>query len=381
MPARLIDCLGTTEDFADLFSDGSVLAAMLRFEVALAHAQANLGMIPASAAESISRAAIPEKFDAAALAREAREHATVAIPLVRALTARVREIDGPSADFVHLGATSQDVIDTALVLLLVRAREILARDEAGIERSLRELSEKHASAVMLARTLLQPALPTTFGYKVACWYAPMRRSWRAVERAFNDAALVQLGGACGTLAAYGDRGLELVSAVAKELGLKTPLAPWHTQRDRLGAVISGLGVYTATLGKIARDVTLLMQAEVGEASEPGGSSSAMPHKRNPAGSTIVLAAATRVPGLVSAYLTGMMQEHERAAGGWQAEWSTVASVVEATGSAVAAMKAVIEGLSVDPARMRANLTAARKIDDPEDHLGAAEQLRRQLLEE
>ena len=247
MPARLIDCLGTTEEFADLFSDGSVLAAMLWFEVALARAQANLGMIPAGAAESIAQAAIPEKFDAASLAREAREHATVAVPLVRALRARVREIDEPSADFVHSGATSQDVIDTAQVLLLVRAREILARDEAGLERSLRELSEKHANAVMLARTLLQPALPTTFGYKVACWYAPVRRSWRAVERAFEEARQVQLGGACGTLEAYGDRGQELVSAVAKELGLKTPLAPWHTQRDRLGAVISGRGVYTATL--------------------------------------------------------------------------------------------------------------------------------------
>jgi len=436
MPARLIECLGTTEEFAELFSDRSLLAAMLRFETALARAQTKLGMIPASAAESISRAATPDAFDAAALAREAREHATVAIPLVHARRARVREIDEPSADFVHWGATSQDVMDTALVLLLVRAREILARDESALEQSLRAISEKHAGTVMLARTLLQPALPTTFGYKVAAWYAAVRRSWRAVDRSFGEAAQAQLGGAAGTLAAYGDQGPALVAAVAKELGLETQRAPWHAQRDSLAAVVTGLGLYIAGLGKIARDITLLIQQEIGEVSERGGGSSAMPHKRNPAGSAIVLAAATRAPGLVSAYLAGMVQEHERGVGGWQAEWPTIVNLVEASGSALAAMNIVIEHLSVHPERMRANLLATRgiifsekavnllarklgrsraqrivaeaveskqpfgealrknaeataaltveelrKIDDPEDYLGAAEKFRRRLLED
>ena len=171
--------------------------------------------------------------------------------------------------------------------------------------------------------------------------------------------LVQLGGAAGTLAAMGDQGLDVASAVAEELGLAAPTAPWHTDRDRLAALVAALGVYTGTLGKIARDVSLLMQDEVGEAAEPGGGSSTLPHKRNPAAAAITLAAATRMPSLVSAYLSGMVQEHDRAVGGWHAEWPTVAAVVQAAGAGLAALAAAIEGLTVDADRMRANIERTR----------------------
>jgi len=344
----LIDCLGTTEEFSSLFSDHSVLEAMLRFEAALARSQARLRMIPQSAADAISAVA-PDQFDAAAIAREARGSATVVIPFVRALTTH-------SSDFAHWGATSQDVIDTALVLLLARAKEILRRDHHRLRTALRTLSDQHKDTVMLARTLMQPASPVTFGYKAALWYGGVARSWRSLSQSFDEALLLQFGGASGTLAAYGDRGPVLAEDLAKELHLGFA-PPWHTQRDRLAALVANLGIYTGSLGKIARDVTLLMQFEVGEVSEAGGGSSAMPHKRNPSLSAIALATTARVPGLVGAYLAAMVQEHERAAGPWQSEWQTIAEVVCATGSALDAMTRSIETLEVFPERMRANLDA------------------------
>jgi len=354
MPSRLIESLATTEEMAEVFSDAAVLGAMLRFEAALAAAQARLGMIPGSAAEAIARVATVEKFDAAAIAREARESASVAIPLVKALTAAV---GGESSGFVHWGATSQDVLDTALVLMLARARAAMEAEQARIEAGLRDLSQRHAGTVMLARTLLQPAAPTTFGYKAAGWFAQVRRCWRRLARAFEEALVAQFGGAAGTLASYGERGVELGREVARELGLGEA-TPWHAHRDRLAAVVANCGIYTGAMGKIARDVSLLMQAEVGEVAERGGGSSAMPGKRNPAGSAMVLAAAVRVPGMISSFLMGMVQEHERACGGWQAEWPTVTEVVQATGSAMATLAEMTGGLTVNAERMRANLEAA-----------------------
>jgi 3-carboxy-cis,cis-muconate cycloisomerase len=345
----LIDCLGTTEEFAALFSDRSVLGAMLQFEAALARAQARLGMIPQTAAESIS-AVTAEKFDAAAIAREARSSASVAIPFVQALKTHA------DTDFVHWGATSQDVIDSALILLLAQAREILRRDHERLRTALRTLSDKHKDTVMLARTLMQPASPMTFGYKVALWYGGVARSWLRLSQSFDHALLLQFGGASGTLAAYRDRGLALAAELAGDLNLTTA-PPWHTCRDRLAALVANLGIYTGSLGKIARDVTLLMQFEVGEVSETGGGSSAMPHKRNPASSAVALAASGRVPALVAAYLASMVQEHERATGPWQGEWQTMAEIVCSTGSALAAVAGLFGTLRVHPERMRANLDA------------------------
>ncbi len=361
MSSRLLASLGTTEDLAALFSDSSVLAALLAFESALARAQARLGLIPESAAAAISRAAVADGFDAAAIAREARRSATLAIPLVNALAARVAETDETSARFVHWGATSQDTMDTAMVLLLRQAKGILACDHARLEKSLRALSDRHAGTVMLARTLLQPAPPITFGLKVAGWYGAIHRSWRRLCGSSDEALRLQFGGAAGTLAAYGPDGVALAIQLANELHLPMSDAPWHAHRDRLAAVAAHCGIYTGALGKIARDIALLMQQEVAEVAESGGGSSAMPNKRNPTGCVVALAAANRTPGLVAAFLAGMVQEHERAAGGWQAEWQTLADLIETTGSALAAVAGAIDGLAVYPDRMLANLVATQGV--------------------
>ena len=225
--------------------------------------------------------------------------------------------------FVHWGTTSQDLSDTALVLCLAAAARILEADHARLARALRRLSETHKATVMLARTLLQPAPPITFGLKAAGWLAAASRGQARLKAAFREACVVQFGGASGTLAALGAAGPDVAKALAAELELPLPDAPWHAHRDRLAHLVGACGVYAGTLGKIARDISLLMQHEVGEASEPGGGSSSMPHKRNPAGCAIVLAAANRLPGLVSAFLSGMVQEHERGLGGWHAESSTI----------------------------------------------------------
>lgn len=357
MTLRLFDSLGSTEPLADLFSDIALLAAMLEFEVALARAEARLGVIPTTAAAAIAAAAAGEAFDAASIARAARASGTIAIPLVDLLRDRVRASDPAGATFVHWGATSQDVTDTALILCLARVRPLLTTDHARLTSALRRLSDQHAGTVMLARTLLQPAPPTTFGLKAAGWFGAVSRSGTRMAAAFDEACVLQFGGASGTLAALGAHGPAVASELARELALPNPGAPWHAHRDRLASLVAACGVYTGTLGKIARDVALLMQDEVAEAAELGGSSSSMPHKRNPAGCAIALAAATRVPGLVSAFLSGLPQEHERGLGGWHAEAATVSAVVQATGSALASMAETIETLRVDPNRMRANIAA------------------------
>jgi 3-carboxy-cis,cis-muconate cycloisomerase len=426
MPSQLIDGFGTTSTLADVFSDSAVVGAMLRFEAALARAQARLGMIPATAAEAIAKTG---GLDAAQFADQARQSATLAIPFVNALTERVRQADPDAAKWVHWGGTSQDVLDTALVLLLRDARQILAADHVRLAQSLRALSDRHAATVMLARTVLQPAPPTTFGYKAAGWFGAVHRSWRRLSQAFDQGLQLQFGGAAGTLAAYGVHGSQLADEVGRELQLAVPDAPWHAHRDRLASIVADCGIYAGSVAKIARDIALLMQPEIGEVSERGGGSSAMPHKRNPSGSVVALAAAACVPGLVAGFLAAMPQELERAAGGWQSEWPAVAGVIQATGSALAAVATVIDGLTVNPERMRANIDATRgavfaekaaillapragraaahslvaeavnannlreglahlltleelqTIDCPEDYLGAAERFRRRLLEE
>ncbi len=358
---RLIESLATTEPLADLFSDESVLEAMLGFEVGLARAQGRLGVIPQAAAQAIHAAARPEAFVSRELAREMLRAGTPGIPLVKALTERVRALDPAAAGFVHWGATSQDLTDTALALLLKRAQPLLAADHSRLDVALRRLADQHRDTVMLGRTLLQPAPPITFGLKAAGWMAAIRRGWARLTEVFTDVLIVQFGGSSGTLAALGEQGIDVGRALAEELGLGYPDAPWHTQRDRLAALVSACGIQTGSLGKMARDIALLTQGEVGEAAEPGGAgrggSSTMPHKRNPIACAVTLAAAYRVPGLVASFLSAMVQEHERAVGGVQAELPTVAAVVQATGLAVASMAEAAETLAVDGARMRANIAA------------------------
>jgi 3-carboxy-cis,cis-muconate cycloisomerase len=365
MAARLIESLATTEPLSELFSDQSVLRAMLDFEVGLARAQAHHKIVPRSAAKAIAAAAKVEAFDVAALTSATLRTGTPVIPFVKALTKRVRAIDSTAAGFVHWGATSQDVGDTALVLLLKRARPILESDLARVEDGLERLATKHRAAVMLGRTLMQPAPPTTFGLKAAGWLGAISRSHKRLDDAFAEALILQFGGASGTLASLGEQGIAVGRALADELGLTFPNAPWHTHRDRLAELFCVCGILTGSLGKMARDISLLTQGEVGEAAEPSGAgrggSSTMPHKRNPTGCLLALAAAVRVPGLVAGFLSAMVQEHERALGGWQSEWPTVSGIVQATGLAAASMAEVAEGLTVDAVRMHANIDGTRGV--------------------
>ncbi len=360
---RLIESLATTEALAELFSDESVLRAMLDFEVSLARVEAELKIIPRKAAVAIARAAKNGKFNTSSLAAATLRAGTPGIPIVKALTEATRKIDREAAGFVHWGATSQDVADTAMILLLKRAQPVIEKDLSRLENALRGLAKDHASAVMLGRTLMQPAPPVTFGLKAAGWLDSIASCHADFRQSFSKALMLQFGGASGTLAALGNRGEAAGRKLASELGLSYPEAPWHTRREHLARLVSSCGVLTGALGKIAADIALLMQAEVAEVAEPGGQgrggSSTMPHKRNPIGCAVTLAAANRAPGLVASFLTGMVQAHERAVGGWQSEWPILASTIQSTGLATASMLEVAQGLIVYPRRMRSNLDATR----------------------
>lgn len=365
MPVRLMESLATTAPLADVFSDDSVLRAMIDFEAALARVEGKLGIIPRAAASTISAVAGTARLDGAAIASEALQSGTPAIPFIRAFTESVRAQNRVAAGFVHWGATSQDVCDTALVLQLQKAQTIFEADLRRLEKALQHLSQTHRSTVMLGRTWLQAAPPVTFGLKAAGWFGAVTRGHQRLSAAFGDSLALQFGGASGTLAALGKAGLKIAKALAAELHLACPDAPWHTQRDRLASLMCACGMLTGSLGKMARDILLLSQNEIAEVAEPGssgrGGSSTMPHKHNPVGSALALAVAHRVPGLVSSFLSAMVQEHERAAGGWQGEWSIVSAVVQNTGLAIACMAEVAEGLTVDAERMRANIEATNGI--------------------
>ena len=363
MPTRLINALTNEPRVDEVFSDASLVAAMLRFEVALARVEDRLGVIPANAAEAIHRATASAKFDAALLASDTAQSATPAIPFVRQLTEQVRRIDAAAGGFVHWGTTSQDLCDTAMILLLQKVRTIFASDLDRLEASLADMSNRHAQTVMLGRTLMQPATPITFGLKTAGWLAAIHRARKHVDRAFREASVLQFGGASGTLSSLGDRGLEVADALAAELGLTLPEAPWHAHRDLLATLLTSCGVLVGALAKMARDILLLSQPEVGEAREASaegrGGSSTMPHKQNPVGCVLTMAASNRTPGLIANYLSGTAQEHERGAGGWQAEWSNIADVMSSTGMAIASMVSVAENLIVDAGRMRTNIEATQ----------------------
>jgi 3-carboxy-cis,cis-muconate cycloisomerase len=360
---RLIESLATTTQLSEIFSDASILRAMLDFEIALAWAEAQLEVIPEAAAEVIATAAKVGTFNPSALAEEAIHSGTPAIVFVKQLTDLVRAKDQAAAGYVHWGATSQDLCDTAFMLLLQKAEQTIDKDLRRLEKALTHVAEEHKGTVMLGRTLMQAAPPITFGLKAAGWAAAVSRSHQRVATSFEKALVLQFGGASGTLAALGGHGLAVSEKLAKQLHLRLPDAPWHTHRDRLAELVCACGVLTGSLGKLARDISLLMQNEVAEVAEPTssgrGGSSTMPHKHNPVGCTITLSAANRVPGLVSSFLSGMIQEHERGAGGWQAEWAIVSAVIQLTGLAIVSMAEVAEGLTVDVSRMRANIESTR----------------------
>lgn len=353
----------STSETLGAFSDRAFVDAMLRFEAALARAQAAEGLIPESAAHSIVGSCKVELFDVAKIVRESGRAGSVAIPLVKALREAVGLFNAEAAPFVHFGSTSQDVIDSAMSLVTREAVALIETDLAKAADALLQLAVQHAATPMLARTLMQPASVTSFGFKCAGWAAPLVRSRLRLREAARHALQLQLGGAVGTLAQMGPRAGAVRARMAKELGLADPGATWHTQRDEWVALGCELGLLTGSLGKIAVDVSLLGQyevAEVAEPSEPGrGGSSAMPHKRNPVASMVAIAAAHRAPQRVAALLGAMPQQHERALGAWQAELGEWPQLLMSAHGSVRAMAAALPGLQVDAARMRANIDRLR----------------------
>jgi len=359
----LLDPLFGSAAMGEVFSDAARVQRMLDFEAALAHAEARCGVIPACATPAIAAKCKVELIDTNALATATAASLNPAIPVVKQLTALVAKDDAEAARFVHWGATSQDANDTALVLQMREAFDILQADLDSLSQSLISLAQKHRSTPIAGRTLMQHALPTTFGVKVAGWLDAMNRHRERFAEARARVLVLQFGGAVGTLAALRDKGLQVAEALAAELNLGLPTMPWHTQRDRVAEVATTLGLCTGTLGKIARDISLHMQTEIAEVFEPTGEgrggSSTMPHKRNPVSAAIVLSAATRVPGLVSTMLSAMVQEDERGLGDWHAEWETLPEIFRLTAGALHQMATIVPHLEVDAARMRRNLDATQ----------------------
>jgi 3-carboxy-cis,cis-muconate cycloisomerase len=341
---------------AGAVDDAAWLQAMLDFEAALARAEADAGLFPAAQAEAITRQARAELYDAGEIGAAAAAIGNPAGPLVKALTARVREAgDDAAAGQVHRGATSQDVIDTAAVLVARRALTPLLHDLTAAADAAADLARTHRDTPMAGRTLLQQAVPTTFGLTAAGWTTGLDAAAAAL-RAVPLA--VQLGGAAGTLASLGDDGVAVLAGVARHLDLQEPALPWHTDRTRIAALAGALGLAAGAVAKAATDVVLLSQTEVGEVRESAvGGSSTMPHKANPVAAVAARGNAARAPGLVATLLASMDHEHQRAAGAWHAEWAPLRELLVATGSAAAWLRTSLEGLEVDPRRMRENLDA------------------------
>ena len=348
--ARLTGLICGTQPMNDAWSPRATLQRMLDVEAALARASAQHKVIPQSAVAAIEAACQADQLDADALARDAALGGNLAIPLVKQLTARVKAADAEASKYVHWGATSQDIIDTATVLQLRDTFDLLGPHLESTCAALAVLARNHRATPMIGRTWLQQALPITLGLKFAQWLDALLRHQERLEALRPRVLVLQFGGAAGTLASLRDAAPEVTRALGKELGLSVPAVPWHTQRDRIAETASWFGMLIGTLGKIARDVSLQMQTELGELAEPAaagkGGSSTMPHKRNPVGCAAVLTASTRAPGLVATVLAGMVQEHERALGGWQAEWDALPDLARLSGGALANIEQIVSGLDV-----------------------------------
>jgi len=359
MPSDLLSDLFTTPAMRRILSDANRISAMLAFEAALATAEADNGVIPLEAANTIQTACDTFQADIAALAAATRSAGNPAIPFVKALTSHC---DEPGRGFVHYGATSQDLIDSASALVCREAVDLIEQEILRLGDALETLAEAHRETPMAGRTLLQPALPITFGFKVAGWLDMVTRSKAAIRHAANEALTLQFGGAVGTLASIGPAAQTVRMALAARLNLPLPAVTTHTARDRVVRLGSELTILAGALAKIATDIALMMQAEIGEASEPAGpgrgGSSTMPHKRNPVAAPAVRAAAMRANGLQATLLSALVQEHERGAGGWHAEWTALPELFDCLSGALSHMAEAAEGLEVRPERMRANLGIA-----------------------
>jgi 3-carboxy-cis,cis-muconate cycloisomerase len=354
-----------------VLDDRAWLQAMLDVEAELARAASDVGLVPVAAAEAVAASCRAERFDGADLAERAATAGNPVIPLVEDLRAAVPP---KAAGAVHLGATSQDILDTSLMVLADRA---LGVTDAALARSIGAaagLAADHRLDLMPGRTLLQHAVPITFGLTAATWLVGLADARSGLVRVRSERLAVQLGGAAGTLAPLGDRGAEVMERLAARLGLSAPPLPWHTTRGRVAELVSALAVAAGAMGKVAADVIGLMQtevAEVREAAGPGrGGSSAMPHKRNPASATFVVAAAHQVVGAAGVVLAAQLQVHQRAAGPWHAEWEPVRRALELTAGAAERLADLLAGLEIDKARMRADLDLTGGLVMTEALLGA-----------
>ncbi|CEL27956.1 3-carboxy-cis,cis-muconate cycloisomerase [Pseudomonas fluorescens] len=356
---QLFDAYFTARDMREVFCDQGRVQAMLDVEAALARAEARVGLIPASAVAPIENACRADLYDFAALGEAIATAGNSAIPLVKALGKQIAATDAEAERYVHLGATSQDVMDTGLVLQLRQALDLIESDLAQLADSLAAQAQRHAATLMAGRTWLQHATPVTLGMKIAGWLGAVTRSRQRLRELKPRLLVLQFGGASGTLAALGEQALPIAQALAEELQLTLPEQPWHTQRDRVVEFGAVLGLIAGSLGKLGRDISLLMQTEAAEVFEPSapgkGGSSTMPHKRNPVGAAVLIGAATRVPGLVSTLFSAMPQEHERSLGLWHAEWETLPQICCLVSGSLQQARLLAEGLEVDAARMARNL--------------------------
>ncbi|WPP46987.1 3-carboxy-cis,cis-muconate cycloisomerase [Pseudomonas sp. AN-1] len=363
MSNQLFDAYFTSAPMRAVFCDQGRLQGMLDFEAALARAEAAVGLIPASAVAPIAGACRAELYDIPALATAIASAGNSAIPLVKALGRQIAAVDAEAERYVHLGATSQDAMDSGLVLQLRAAIDIFETELAALADDLAAQAERHAATPLAGRTWLQHATPVTLGMKLAGLLGAVTRQRQRLAELKPRLLVLQFGGAAGTLAALGEQALPVSEALARELDLTLPEQPWHTQRDRLVEFAGWLGLLAGTLGKLGRDLSLLMQTDVGEAFEPAapgkGGSSTMPHKRNPVGAAVLIGAATRAPGLVATMLAAMPQEHERSLGLWHAEWETLPELCCLLSGALQQARLLLPGLEVDAARMRENLDLTR----------------------
>jgi 3-carboxy-cis,cis-muconate cycloisomerase len=356
---QLFDAYFTARDMREVFCDQGRVQAMLDFEAALARAEARAGLIPQTAVASIEAACEAGHYDFAALGEAIATAGNSAIPLVKALGKQIAGNDAEAERYVHLGATSQDVMDTGLVLQLRRALELIENDLAQLGESLATQARRYVATPLAGRTWLQHATPVTLGMKIAGWLGAVTRSRQRLGELKPRLLVLQFGGASGTLAALGEQAMPIAEALAGELQLTLPDQPWHTQRDRLVEFGAVLGLIAGSLGKLGRDISLLMQTEAGEVFEPSapgkGGSSTMPHKRNPVGAAVLIGAATRVPGLLSTLFSAMPQEHERSLGLWHAEWETLPEICCLVSGSLKQALLVADGLEVDALRMARNL--------------------------
>jgi 3-carboxy-cis,cis-muconate cycloisomerase len=345
-----------SETMRVLFSDRQRLQCMLDVEAALARTQARLGIIPHEAAMAISAAATIDRVSFAEIAASTRVVGYPVVALVKALGAAAGD---DAARYVHWGATTQDIVDTALVLQIRAGLDLVERDIVTIGRALAEKAVRHRGDVMAGRSHLQHALPITFGYKCAVWLAPLLDAIERLRQLRPRVLRVQFGGAVGTLASLGTSGRAVNIGLAQELRLAVPDAPWHVDRAGLVEAACLLGLVCGSLAKFATDIILLMQTEIGEVFEPyqagRGSSSTMPQKRNPIASEYIIGAARGVHALVPLLLGAMAQDHERATGPWQSEQLALPQIFVLTSGALAHAKTLAEGMTVDTERMRRNL--------------------------